>query len=95
MGELKLTKEDLVDLLEHAAELGAARALKANRKALQSDWVPKSTALDMLCVSYQTLNRLVTNGYIRKSKTEGRKAVYFNRVDIESYKAGIRLIPKV
>lgn len=95
MEVINLTQEDLKRLLEAAAERGAARALKADRQAVKAEYVPRDTAIDMLCVSVRTLRRLVSEGYIKANREEGRRAVYYCRADIEEYISGKRTISKV
>lgn len=81
--------------MEAAAERGAARALKAERETLKAAYIPKQTALDLLCISDRSLRRLVSEGYIRANSMPGRKAVYYCREDIEAYLSGKRLIPRI
>lgn len=95
MEVISLTKKELTQLLESAAERGAARALKADRDTLKAEYINKEQALQILCISVRSLRRLVEAGHIRKNKIPGRKAVYYSREDIDAYITGKRVINNV
>lgn len=88
---MTLTIEDtqLREMLEQAAEKGAARALKTfSRKAKQGDWITKEEALELLECSYRTLLRLVNSGLVQSSGVGRTAQKYYYRPDLVAYKSG-------
>ena len=73
-------------LIEEAAERAAARAVAQMQNNQPIAWVRKEEAMDMLGVSYSTLNRIVNQGMIRKGGVG--KSPYYNVQDLEAYLAG-------
>lgn len=89
MMAIELTENQLENLLAQAAERGAARALGFFKmKGKQSEWISKEQAMEILGVSYHTLNRLVNQNHIRKNAIKGNSKKFYNRADIEAYMAG-------
>lgn len=86
-----LQKSELVQMLELAAEKGAARALRAvkgGKAAKQDEWVTKEVALEYINLSYRQLNRLVNEGTVRKNDYSKHGQKFYCMADLVAYKTG-------
>lgn len=86
----------LQEMLDHAAERGAVRAIKQLRISEKvSKWVTKEEAAEMMHYSTTYLYELHRKGYLRKNHNQKRGRVLYLRKDVEDYINGKREVKDI